>query len=324
MGSAPVRRAAPRRCGCPTAARTRRSPITPSIAEFLTTWSFDPVAAAAIAIGAVLYGWGLGAVARRGGSWPAWRAWCFYLLGLGSFVWVQFGFLGTWSHDLRWAFTTRIALLIFLVPMMVALGAPIGLMRAAFGPRGVEVLEAVLRSRPLRLMGNAIFAPLVPFFGFLIFLTPLAAPLRLDPGWSVAITLLVPFAGLLITLPIVEDTHNRSSTFIIFEFLLALVELLLDAIPGILLRLNGSVLDGVAAATHTVAGAALPHWFPAPLHDQHLSGDFLWFLAEIADLPVIIALFTRWSRVDRRDAKQVDDLSDEEYEAAVRAHLGQS
>jgi len=309
----------------PRAATTqrRKSTATPSIAEFLSTWSFDPVAAAAIAVGAVLYGWGLVTLRRRGESWPAWRAWCFYLLGLGSFVWIQFGFLGTWSHDLRWAFTTRIALLVFLVPMMVALGTPIALMRRAFSPRGQAVLAAVLRSWPLRLMGNAIFAPLVPLVGFLFFLTPAAGALRLDPGWSVAITLFVPFIGLLMTLPIVEDTHSRSSTFIIYEFLLALVELLLDAIPGILLRLNGSVLDGVAAATHTVAGAALPHWFPAPLHDQHLSGDFLWFLAEAADVPVLIALFTRWSRVDRRDAKKIDDLSDEEYEAAVRAHLEQ-
>lgn len=280
------------------------------------------MAAVAIAIGAALYTWGLIALGRRGDRWPAWRAWCFYLLGLGSFVWIQFGFLGTWSEDLRWAFTTRIALLVFLVPMMVALGTPIALMRRTFGPRGRTVLEAVLRSWPIRLMGNAIFAPLVPLIGFLFFLTPLAGPLRLDPGWSIAITLLVPFIGLLITLPIAEDSEHRSSTFIIYEFLLALVELLLDAIPGILLRLNGSVLDGVAAATRTVAGAALPHWFPSPLHDQHLSGDFLWFLAEAADVPVLVVLFMRWSRLDKKDAKQVDELSDEEYEAAVRAHLG--
>ncbi|WP_344777255.1 cytochrome c oxidase assembly protein [Gryllotalpicola kribbensis] len=270
-----------------------------------------------------MYTWGLVVLAHRRERWPAWRAWCFYLLGLGSYAWIQFGFLGTWSHDLRWAFTTRIALLIFLVPMMVALGMPITLMRRTFRPGARAALEAALRSWPVRLMGNAIFAPLVPLVGFLFFLTPLAGPLRLDPGWAAAITLLVPFIGLLITLPITEDTEHRSSTFIIYEFLLAIVELLLDSIPGILLRLNGNVLDGVAAATHTVAGAALPHWFPNPLHDQHLSGDFLWFLAEVADLPVIIALFTRWSRVDRRDAKQVDELSDEEYEAAVRAHLGQ-
>jgi putative membrane protein len=300
-----------------------RSTTTPPIPVLLTTFSFDPVVTIALAIGAFLYTWGLVVLARRGERWPAWRAWCFYLLGLGSFAWIQYGFLGTWSHDLRWAFTTRIALLIFLVPMMIALGGPITLMRRTFGPRAHAVLEGALRSWPVRLMGNAIFAPLVPLVGFLFFLTPLAGPLRLDPGWSAAITLLVPMIGLLITLPITEDTDSRSSTFIIYEFLLAIVELLLDSIPGILLRLNGHVLDGVAAATQTVAGAALPHWFPNPLHDQHLSGDFLWFLAEIADLPVIIALFTRWSRVDRRDAKKVDELSDEDYEAAVKAHLAQ-
>jgi cytochrome c oxidase assembly factor CtaG len=303
--------------------KSRRSTTTPPITEILTTWSFDPAAAIAIALGAALYTWGLIALARRGERRPAWRAWCFYLLGLGSFAWIQFGFLGTWSQDLRWAFTTRIALLVFLVPMMIALGTPIALMRSAFGPRGLAVLEAVLRSWPVRLMGNAIFAPLVPLIGFLFFLTPLAGPLRLDAGWSTAITLFVPFIGLLITLPIAEDSERRSSTFIIYEFMLALVELLLDAIPGILLRLNGSVLDGVAAATQTVAGAALPHWFPSPLHDQHLSGDFLWFLAEAADVPVLVMLFMRWSRLDKKDAKRVDDLSDEEYEAAVRAHLGQ-
>jgi cytochrome c oxidase assembly factor CtaG len=300
-----------------------RSTTTPPIPVILTTFSFDPVAALAIVVGAALYAWGLVVAARRGASWPAWRVWCFYLLGLGSYAWIQFGFLGTWSQDLRWAFTTRIALLIFLTPMMIALGGPIALMRRTLPRRGLAVLEGMLRSWPLRLMGNAIFAPLVPLVGFLLFLTPAAAPLRLDPGWEIAITLCVPIIGLLITLPITEDTENRSSMFIIYEFLLALVELLLDAIPGILLRLNGHVLDGVGAAAQTVAGAALPHWFPSPLHDQHLSGDFLWFLAEVADVPVIVALFTRWSRVDRRDAKKVDELSDEDYEAAVRAHLGQ-
>jgi hypothetical protein len=37
---------------------------------------------------------------------------------------VSFGFLGTWSTELRWAFTTRIALLLFVVPMLVTFGRP--------------------------------------------------------------------------------------------------------------------------------------------------------------------------------------------------------
>lgn len=293
----------------------------PPVSEFLTTFRFDPVAAAAIAVGAVLYGLGLVRAAHLGIHWPKWRAVIFYACGLGAYAWIQFGFLGTWSHDLRWAFTTRICLLLFLVPPLIAVGTPITLARATLGERGRARLERIMRAWPVRMLGNAMVAPLVPLAGFLLFLTPLAGPLRLDAGWAAAITLIVPFGGLVMTLPIAEDTDSRSSNFIIYEFLLCIVEFMLDSIPGIFLRVQNIVLDHVPALTATVTGAALPAWFPNTLHDQHLSGDFLWFLAEIADLPVIIALLGRWGKVDRKDAKQVDSLSDEDYEAQMREHL---
>jgi cytochrome c oxidase assembly factor CtaG len=66
---------------------------------------------------------------------------------------------------------------------------------------------------------------------------------------------------------------------------------------------------------------SLPAWFPSSYHDQHLSGDLLWFIAEIADLPVLIVLFMRWQRTDRAEAKKLDELSDEEMEALTQAHL---
>jgi len=295
----------------------QKGAATPSIPGFLSTWSFDPVAAVAIVIAAVLYAVGLTRARRAGVRWGAWPTIAFYLFGLGSYAWIQFGFLGTWSHDLRWAFTTRVAFLLFLTPALMALGRPVGLARVALGGASARVLDAVLGSWPVRLAGNAIFAPVVALVGFSLFLTPFAAALRLEPGWEWAITLGVPLIGLLMALPIAEDTKRRTSLFIMVEFLLAFAELILDAIPGILLRLNNAVLDHAPAVTGT-----LPAWFPNPLHDQHLSGDFLWFIAEVADVPILIALFVRWTRVDRTDAKKVDDLSDEEYEAAIRAHLG--
>jgi len=110
----------------------------------------------------------------------------------------------------------------------------------------------------------------------------------------------------------------RTGFFVTVEFLLAFVELLLDAIPGLLLRLNDSVLDGAARVT-----ARMPFWFPTALHDQHLSGDFLWFIAEIADVPVLIFLFVRWMRSDHRESRKMDELSDEEMEALTKAHLHQ-
>jgi cytochrome c oxidase assembly factor CtaG len=229
---------------------------------------------------------------------------------------VSFGFLGAYSLEIRWAFTTRIALLLFAVPSLLALGKPIELMQAALRGTSLRVTERVLASWPVRLMGNAVFAPLVALAAFLVFLTPFAFVLRSSPTAEGVITVLVPVAGLLMVLPIIGHSVIRTSLFITAEFLLAFVELVMDAIPGILLRLNETVLDG---ARGVVSG--MPPWFPTALHDQHLSGDFLWFIAEIADIPVLIILFMRWMRSDRHEAKTMDELTDEEMEALTQEHL---
>jgi cytochrome c oxidase assembly factor CtaG len=289
---------------------------TPSVVTFLTTWSFDPVAFVALVAAGVLYALGLAALARRGHRWRLRHTLGFYLLGLGSYAWVSFGFLGTYSPELRWAFTTRFALLLFAVPSLIVLGRPVALARVALRGRPKQTLERFLKSWPVRIFGNAIFAPIFALVLFMFFLTPLAAIMREDPIARTAITVLVPLIGLFMVLPIASHNVLRTSLFITAEFMLAFVELMLDAIPGILLRLNGTVLDHAARIT-----TAVPPWFPTPLRDQQLSGDLLWFIAEVSDIPVLIVLFVRWSRTDRSEAKKVDELSDEEMDELMRAHL---
>lgn len=291
-------------------------PPTPDVLTFLTTFTFNPFAFGVIVVAAALYGVGLSAARRNGAHWPVWPTLAFYVLGLGSYAWIEFGFLGTWSVEIRWAFTTRIAFLLFVVPGLLTLGRPVSLARAATSGRSARMLERILKSWPIRLMGNAVFAPVVALVGFCLFLTPFAAALRLDPGWEAAITIGVPLAGLLMVLPVADSGLMRTSLFITAEFMLAFVELVLDAIPGILLRLNETVLDHAPAVT-----GLLPPWFPSPLHDQHLSGDFLWFIAEVADIPVLIILFMRWMHTDKREAKTMDDLTDEQMEQLTQEHL---
>lgn len=258
------------------------------------------------------------ALRRRGHHWPARLTAMYLLLGLGSYAVVSFGFLGAQSTDLRWAFTTRIALLLFVVPALVSLGRPIALARAALGGAGRARTDRFLASWPVRLFGNAIFATAFACVAFMIFLTPVAAILRDSPWSEWTISVLVPLAGLLMVLPIAAHSVIRTSFFITVEFLLAFVAMLLDAIPGLLLRLNDAVLDHAP----TIAGR-MPFWFPNPVHDQHLSGDFLWFIAEIADVPVLVILFVRWMRLDRREGKQLDELTDEQMEELTQAHLRQ-
>ncbi|NQX12660.1 cytochrome c oxidase assembly protein [Microbacteriaceae bacterium VKM Ac-2855] len=245
-------------------------------------------------------------------SWPRHRA-ALFALGLLAFLLVQCGFLGVYSDSLRWAFSTRIAVLLFVVPGLIAAGRPIALGRGALGDRGRERLERALASRAVRLTGNAMVATLFAAALFLLLLTPLAAIARTTPLIQEMLTLAVPLAGLALVLPMAEDTGRRTSLFLTVEFLLAFVELVLDAIPGILLRINDTLFDTAASGG--------PAWFPSPLGDQHLSGDLLWFIAEIADVPVLILLFIRWRRSDARDAKAIDELSDAELDALNAEHL---
>lgn len=299
-----------------SASHRRIEQITPSILTFLTTWRLDPVSVITIIVIGSLYALGVRSLHRRGIRWSPRRTVGFFALGLGSFAFVNLGFLGYWSSDIRWAFTTRIALLLFAVPGMLSLGAPTALARLVLAGRSQRVLDAVLRSWPVRLVGNAVFAPLFALAAFSVFLTPIAGHLRESAVGTDIITVVVPLVGLLMLLPIVEQTTRHTSFFITVEFIFVFVELVLDAIPGILLRLNNHILDGLGRATGT-----LPSWFPSAYHDQHLSGDFLWFIAEIADIPILILLFIRWSRVDRSEAKTLDELSDEEMAALTAEHL---
>ena len=253
---------------------------------------------------------------RQQVAWPRTRTVWFFTLGLGSFAVVNLGFLGVWSTDLRWAFTTRIALMLFAVPGLLSLGRPIALARLVLVGSSLKTVDAILRSWPVRLAGNAVFAPLFALAAFSVFLTPIAGSLRESPVAAATLTVAVPLVGLLMVLPIVENTTQRTSFFITVEFLLVFVELVVDAIPGILLRLNNNVLDGLGQAVRP-----MQDWFPSAFHDQHLSGDLLWFIAEVADVPVLILLFVRWSRIDRSEAKALDALTDEEMDALTREHL---
>ncbi|OII37747.1 hypothetical protein BIU98_00125 [Curtobacterium sp. MMLR14_010] len=260
------------------------------------------------------YGWLVVGAHRSRRPWPWWRSLSF-AGALALFAVLQFGIVGMYDQTLRWAFVLRLALLFFAVPTFAAFAAPVTLLRTGGPARLAHAASAVMGSRPVRVLGTAIVSPLVALALFCLLLTPLSAALRTSSVGAVAITVLVPLLGFALLAPLSEPGVLRSSTFVTAEFLLAFVELMLDAIPGIVLRITNHVLDG---ATVMASG---PAWFPSPLRDQHLAGDLLWFIAEVADVPVLISLFVRWQRTDRREADDVDALSDEEMDALTRAHL---
>jgi len=288
----------------------------PDIITIVTTWQLNPVDVVVILLAASAYAAAMIAIRRRGGRWGVRPAFGFFGLGLGSFAVIEFGFLGVYSAELRFAFTTRIALLLFAVPALLATGKPVGLLRTALTGKALTGLERVLSSKVIGVMGSAVFGPVFALAAFSVFLTPVAGLLRESTAAQAAIGIVVPVAGLIMVLPLTELVVARTGLYIAAEFLLAFAELVIDAIPGIVLRLNDAILDHAAPLAGSV-----PWWFPNPVRDQQLSGDLLWFIAEIADVPILILLFIRWSKHDRAESKKVDELSDGEIEALTREHL---
>ena len=282
-----------------------------------TSWTFNVPAFALLVVAAVLYVRGLHQARLLGVVWPWRRTATFFVLGLGSFAALSFGFTGVYSHDLRWVFTLKVTSYLFIVPLLVAAGKPLTLARSTLGTEGAARLQAFLDHRAVRALSNTLVAALLGLGLFSLFLTPLFYPMRTDPLWDMLLTILVPLVGMLMAVPIIEEGATKAvNSLIIVEFIYVFMELLADAVPGILMRLSPRVLDGAGQLA-----AGVPGWQPNPLRDQQIAGDLLWFLAEIVDLPLIILMFVRFSRSDRHEARSFDDLTDDELDALNREHL---
>jgi cytochrome c oxidase assembly factor CtaG len=283
----------------------------PSGSALLSQWAWQPVA---IAFGAALAGWYLFAVARarRGGvRWPV-RRHLAYGLGLAMLGWTCCGFLQAYVDSMYWVWTTQVLALWLLIPGVLLAGQPVQLALTVSGRSGW--VGRFLRTRLARFLANPLVGPaLVPVLSAGLFFGPL-------PGWAVTLPviqwLLAPallVVGGLMLLPLVGIDEGASTLAVALTLALGSVELVLDAIPGIVLRLHHSLVSPYFQ--HRV----MHPWSRSHLRDQQTAGAVLWIVAELIDLPFLLLMFRRWLQADARDAAAVDAVL--EAERAAREAL---
>jgi cytochrome c oxidase assembly factor CtaG len=171
-----------------------------------------------------------------------------------------------------------------------------------------------LRTRFARFLANPLVGPaLVPVLSAGLFFGPL-------PGWAVTLPviqwLLAPVllvVGGLMLLPLVGIDEGASTLAVALTLALGSVELVLDAIPGIVLRLHHSLVSPY------FEHRAMHPWSRSHLRDQQTAGAVLWIVAELIDLPFLLLMFRRWLQADARDAAAVDAVL--EAERAAREAL---
>jgi cytochrome c oxidase assembly factor CtaG len=107
--------------------------------------------------------------------------------------------------------------------------------------------------------------------------------------------------GLAVLVPLWEASTIAAGVPYAIALLFAFIELLADALPGIIIRLD----------THVIAATQLTRsWGASLLHDQQLGGDLLWCIGEAIDVPFLALLAVQWYRSDARHAQQIDQALD--------------
>jgi cytochrome c oxidase assembly factor CtaG len=277
-------------------------PLSPT--GVFTHFALDPLVLLAVIGAGFWYFRGLRrlARARQGKTWPRRRT-ASFTTGLVLTAWVSCGGLQAYYPTLLWVWTAQILTLLLVTPILLMAGQPVELDRRLGG----GVLSRIVASPPARVVGSPFIGPaLIPVLSAGLFFGPL-------PGWSVQfppvawlVALVVTGIGAVIVLPALDVREVRTSVLVGLAMTVGFFELLLDAIPGIVLRLQTHRASTFFDQRH------LHSWSPGWLHDQQLAGAVLWTVAEVLDLPFLIVLFLRWYRTDVREAGDVDAVLDAE------------
>lgn len=277
-----------------------------------TAWRWNPYVVAVLLVIAALYVVGTVRVRRGGEAWPVNRTVAF-LLGLALFGWTTMSFLGVYQQVLFWPRAVQIITLLMVVPLFLALGAPVRL-AVEGGPRWLAVgIRRMLASR--------------------------IAVLATFPAVVSLVFLVTPFA--VYFSPVYEDTlRSRGAAWALSFALTALgffyywTRLRLDPVPkeyphlvSVWITFAEAIADGALGLTlmmghQLVAGdwytALNRGWGPTPKQDQVWGGGALWLIGDLAGVPFIGALWRRMFTEDRERAAEVDaELDALEPTAAV-------
>lgn len=265
-------------------------------------WSFNPVVTVVLVVLGASYVVLWISARRRGVAWPWWRAALFVVVGLGSVAVCTMSSLAVYAHIVLPALAAQLTLLIAIAPYCLALGDPVGLLRAGLPERGAARLERVLAGRVVRTLTFPAVAGVLSLVVMMVVLFSGLLTAALDsPAVMDGVYLLVLFTGCLFALPLMgEDVLPEWCTGP-FRLLFAVVDGIFDAIPGLAVLATSAALAG-----GYYAHVAAPSWVGDRMHSQHIAGAVMIAVSEVVALPLVVTLFFAWALGEtRRDAASV-------------------
>ena len=268
-----------------------------------TEWGMDPYLFVGTVWVAGLYLLGVWMMRSRGDQWPAGRTLAFVVGGCGSFYVATQSGLAAYDTTLLSAHMVQHLILSRVVPLFLALGAPVTLALRTLGTRPRGWLLAVLHSRVAKVLT---FAPLtlalyVASPWALYFSDWYDATLHSAYQHELMHVHLV-LVGSLFFWPLlgVDPVPGRLSHP--FRLIVIFLTLPFHAFLGVTI-MGQSDLIGGDWYPNLHRGMA---WLPDPADDQRLAGGILWASGDLVGLLFFVVLFVQWVRASMQEARRED------------------
>jgi putative copper resistance protein D len=292
-----------------------------TLGSVFTQWELLSWATLAILVTAALYLWGVRRMQLRGDRWPVGRTAAF-LGGLVVAAMATISGLGTYDDTLLSVHMAQHMLLSMLVPLALALGAPITLALRTLPRRPRGWLLSALHSRVAKVLS---FPPLT-FTLFIV--TPWSLYFT---GWYTATLhhnylhemthLHMVLVGCLFFWPLMGIDPVPGRIAYPFRLVLIVLTLPFHAFMGVTIMSQDTLIGGnwYPELHEGPMGA----WLPDPLSDQHVAGGILWSSGDLIALLFFAVLFVQWVRASlaeaKREDRRLDLLEAREARAAARA-----
>lgn len=275
------------------------------LGRVITEWGIAPLPLVVTVWVGGLYLLGVRALRRRGDHWPVGRTISFVVVGMGGFYVSTASGLAAYDTTLLSVHMVQHMALSMLVPLALALGAPVTLALRTLPSTPRRWLLRLLHSRVARALS---FPPLTLA---LYILSPWALYFS---GWydaslhSEAIHELMHVhlvtVGALFFWPLMGIDPVPGRVGYPFRVLLVVLTLPFHAFLGVTIMGQANLIghDWYPALHNGPMGS----WLPDPAADQHLAGGILWGSGDLIGLVFFGVLFVQWVRSSIREAARED------------------
>jgi len=260
----------------------------------VTQWQFAPVVTGAVAVSAVLYGWGFVRVARRHPArpWPLWRA---ALFGAGLLVIViatQSG-VGAYDNLLFYDHMIQHVMLLMVAPPLLIAGQPLTLLLHASRNPLHTWAKRVIRSRVAGFLTWPVFGAAAYALAVMAaHLTAIASYTEQSPAWHNAEHALFVVIGYLFYLPILGTEPIRWRLSYPIRFVLLVLLMPIDTFTGVALGYGSAHSPGAPTGPR-------PVWAPSSVSDLHSGGAVMWIAGDGIMFALMMIVFLMWARDER-------------------------